>query len=178
MNTKIAMGGLSILTALTLMGGSAFAAFASSATASGNTFSTGNADLLISKDNITYTSTVPGFTGTGIFPGGSTIYTFFLKNDSTSAIPLDVTVGFNNPGGANDTNLQNTLNTQFDCNNGANPAQFSVSAMLGGSVSLGSLPSGGAMTCHLTVSLPSSADNTVAGKSVSFDALFNGTGGT
>ena len=80
-NRKIMMSGLSIVSALTLLGGTAFAAFTSTATATGNTFSTGAADLRISTNNVTYTPTVVNpFNKTGLTPGYDHTFTFYLKN--------------------------------------------------------------------------------------------------
>ena len=70
MNKKIMMSGLSIVSALTLLGGTAFAAFTGSSVASNNTFSTGAADLKISSDNVNYSGLISNpFNGAGIAPG-------------------------------------------------------------------------------------------------------------
>lgn len=174
MNSKIMMSGLSIMTALTLMAGSAYAAFVAQAQSTGNTFSTGVADLQISSDNVTYGANIPAFfSGSGFFPGDSRNYTFYLKNNSASGVTLNVDAAFTN--GSGDGALQNALMTDFACNNTADPAAFSVSSMLGGSVDLGDIPSGGVVVCTLNVSLPTSADNSVANKTVGFDGIFNAT---
>lgn len=174
MNSKIAMSTLSIVTSLALMGGTAFAAFVSTATATGNTFSTGNADLQISTNAVDYGPSISNFfSGTDIFPGDSRTYTFYLKNNSADNLTLNIDASFTD--GSGDTTLQDALITDFACDNGADPAAFSVTSMLGGSVDLGNLNSGAAMTCTLTVSLPASADDSVAGQTIGFNALFNAT---
>jgi len=175
MNKKILMSGMSIVASLAMLGGSAFAAFATSASATDSTFSTGTDNLLVSSDNNNdYASSITSpFTGVNIGPGFTKTYTFFLKNDDTNSTDnLDVTASFAN--GTGDTGLENALNTQFSCNNGANPSAFNVASMLAGQVSLGTINSGAIATCTLTVSLPSTADNSVSGKNVKFDVVFNG----
>lgn len=164
---------MSIATATTMMGTSAFAAFTTTATAKGNTFSTGTASLLISTDvNGPFTASITNpFTATGITPGFSQGYTFYLRNDGTD--PLSVTSSFAN--GVSDATLEGVLLTDFECNNAANPGAFSVTDMRAGSVNLGTIGPNEVVTCTVTASLPSSADNSVANKTTSFNALFNGT---
>jgi len=177
MNKKIIMSGISIVASLAMLGGSAFAAFTTQAVASGSTFSTGVDSLLVSSDNITYSPTITSpFTGTKIVPGFNQPYTFFLKNDNTNSTDnLDVVATFT--GGTVNPILDPVLMTQFTC---VDPAKgtttataFSVAAMRGGQVSLGTINSGEIATCTMTVSLPSTADNTVAGQNTSFDVDFN-----
>jgi hypothetical protein len=177
-NKKIIMSGLSIVASLAMLGGSAFAAFATSATASGSTFSTGVDNLLVSSDNNTYSKVITSpFTGTKITPGFNQPYTFFLKNDnSNSTDNLDVTATFS--GGTANAILDPVLMTQFTCvdpiNGTTTATAFPVASMRGGQVSLGTINSGEIATCKLTVSLPSTADNTVAGQTTTFDVVFNG----
>lgn len=168
------MSGLSILAAFAMMGGSAFAAFTSQASATGNTFSTGSDSLLISTtgDPGTFLASVANpFHAAGITPGFTQDYTFFLQNNGTDTLHVSSTFS----GGASNTTLEGVLTTDFSCNNGANPAAFSVTSMRSGSVDLGTITPGQVVTCTVTASLPSSADNTVAGLTTSFDALFNAT---
>ncbi|HSX09988.1 MAG TPA: hypothetical protein VLF93_07565 [Candidatus Saccharimonadales bacterium] len=184
MNKKILMSGMSIMASLAMLGGSAFAAFATSASATDSTFSTGTDSLLVSHDNVTedFASTITSpFTGTKITPGYHHVFTFFLKNDATqSTDDLNVSASFvRGAGETGDSGLENVLSTQFSCTDGAvitTPSAFSVTSMLGGSVSLGTIKSGDTASCTLTVDLPLSADNTVSGKSTSFDVSFNANG--
>lgn len=171
MNKKIMMSGLSIISALALLGGTAFAAFTTQATATGNTFSTGIEDLRISTDDSVYASTISNpFNHANITPGYNQQFIFYLKN--FGADPIDINASF--VGGA--TGLDDVLMTDFDCDNGANPSAFSVTAMKGGSVSLGSLNPGASTLCHITVNLPFSVDNSYSGGVQSvFDVHFDGT---
>lgn len=178
MNRKIILSGLSIVSSLALVSGSAFAAFNTTATATGSTFSSGNNNLLISSDSINFLNTISSpFQGTKITPGYTKSFNFSLKNDNTNSTDdLNVTASFKN--GTGDSGLEGVLSTQFSCtdSNGATtPSAFSVASMLTGSVALGKINSGETATCTLTVSLPASADNTVAGKTTSFDVEFDAT---
>lgn len=170
MNKKIMMSGLSIVSALTLLGGTAFAAFTGSAVASNNTFSTGAADLKISSDNVNYSGLISNpFNGAGIAPGYNHTFTFYLQNNGSD--PLSIVAKFN---GGTVSLLDDVLVTDFACNNGADPAAYNVTAMRGGSVSLGDLPTG-AMTCTVNVILPNSVDNTYQNLTSNFDVVFEGT---
>lgn len=92
-NRKIAMSAVSILSALTLMGGSTFAFFSDSGTSSGNTFSSGTIDLHL-EDNSTegesddknviasFGSNSPMVPGQCLDP-----QTLFIRNDGT--VPAD-----------------------------------------------------------------------------------------
>ncbi len=172
MNKKIMMSGLSIISALTLLGGTAFAAFTTQATATGNTFSTDNPALLISSDSANYFGDIVNpFNDANIVPGYERTFTFYLKNTGNSA--LDVNAHFT---GVADI-LDNVLVTDFDCSNAADPSAFSVTSMKGGSVSLGTIQPGApnALTCHVKVTLPVSVDDTYKNRTSVFTVEFNGT---
>lgn len=181
MNRKILMSTFSIVAAMTLMGGAAFAAFTTSATASSSTFSTGTDNLLVSSDNVDvdFASSISSpFHDVKVSPGYNHQFNFFLKNDNTNSTDnLAVTATFN--GGGGDSGLESLLTTQFSCNDPitgvTNASSFSVTSMRGGSVSLGTVSSGQVASCTLTVSLPASADNSVAGKNSTFNVEFDGT---
>lgn len=87
--------------AIALLATSAFALFSSTATVSGVTFSTGNADLQVwdgstwvadwTSPTFNFSNMFPGYGGTGASEGTSTSYqTMYLKNLSTSAIALNI----------------------------------------------------------------------------------------
>ncbi len=171
-NRKIAMSGLSILTALTMMGGSAFAAFTTQASATGNTFSSGTENLTVSADNNTFTSSIVSpFSGTNLTPGYTHTFHVFLKNEGVDQLTVSATFA----NGSGDAELENVLMTDFACTNGSDPSAFSVTSMRGGSVSLGTLAPGVSTDCSLVVTLPSDVDNSASNKSSTFDVLFNGT---
>jgi hypothetical protein len=69
------------------------ALFVSAATLTGNTITTGTAGLLVSNSQnpttTLYADTRPGFSFNGV-PGGSDTKFFFLKNNSSSTVSLDI----------------------------------------------------------------------------------------
>jgi predicted ribosomally synthesized peptide with SipW-like signal peptide len=105
-NKKIAISSLSILAALSLMGGATFAAFSSSATSANNTFSAGTVALLLSDSVVnggtaeTDQATVQSsFGASGLMPGECTgPQTLSVENSGT--IDGTVTVTGNNTNGA------------------------------------------------------------------------------
>lgn len=189
MNKKIALSGLSIMAALTILAGATYAAFSDFVTATGNTFAVGNADLQIALDNSgapgTYGDTIPGPTFSGIIPGQTKNYVFWLKNASTSATPLDLTADINaiDPTDDGAQTIDNTLLVSWTCDtdhdnslaNNTPTAEFSPRDWLnGGNAGVGALTPGQQMECELNGRLPDTADNTVAGQTVSFDARYDG----
>lgn len=179
MNKKIAMSFLSVVAAMALMGGSAFAAFTTSASATANTFSSGNAGIQLSLlHDGTYTGSITSpFSDTNIGPGYSKVFTFYMFNSSATNLPLNLSATFT--GVTDPGNLGNDLMTQFTCQpDGGSlttaPA-FSVTSMNGGNVNLGTLNQGVKATCTATISLPSSIGNADVNKTVSFDTVFNAT---
>lgn len=84
-NKRIAISGLSILTALSLMTGATFAYFSDSGISTGNTFSSGTLDLQLSNSGESFTDNVTAtFGGTNMAPGGSEVLgTLHLKNNGT-----------------------------------------------------------------------------------------------
>lgn len=185
------MSALSIVSALTIMGGATYAAFSGSATATNNTFATGNADLQIALDTGNNTevfgSNIAGPTFTGILPGQTKTFNFWLKNNSTTPIGLDVTADVSgiDPADDNSQVIDNTLLVSWTCDTNGNNSlgdetptpEFSPRDWLnGGNASLFlNLGSGVQRFCQMTGRLPSSADNTVAGQSVAFDVKYDGS---
>ncbi len=176
MNKKIMMSGLSIISALVLLGGTAFAAFSGQAAANSNTFSTGTGDLQISLDNSGYDTSVSNpFNHANIVPGYSEGFTFYLKNTSSGNVPLNLSTTF---GGVVDSGgLLNELTSQITCTNLSTTAvtvggTWSIASMNGGNVDLGSLAPGEVSQCVATFALPGSS--TLEGTNVSFNAIFNG----
>lgn len=81
MNKKIAMSGLSIVAALTLMGGATYAAFSSDASNPGNTFGGGTLDLKI--NGVSLSGSTPVFTVPAIGTGQSVVQPIILSNGGT-----------------------------------------------------------------------------------------------
>lgn len=200
-NKKILMSGFSIFSALSLMGAGAFAAFTSQAVSQNNTFATGNADLQISTDNnsvpVLYGSEIPApaVNESGIFPGFTEGYAFWLKNNSAASFNLGINTTFDDVvilGGS--PTIADELTAQFTCvadSDGDNTFEtsiastgtFSVNSWDTGSAGMGALAPEDAndgqgldeALCTMTVALPGSASNTVAGSSLRYDGVFNAT---
>ncbi len=183
-NKKILVSGLSVVSTLALMGGTAFALFSDTATATNNTFATGNADLQISLNGEDYDDSIPGPTFTGMFPGDSRTYDFWLKNNSSAAISLNLTsdVSAINPDPDGNQEIDNTLLVSWVCdpeNDGFGDniptSEFSPRDWFnGGNASLGSLAQNVELACQLTGRIPSSADGSIAGETIVFDAVYDG----
>ncbi len=179
---------LSIVAALTLMGGATYAQFVSTATLDNNTFATGDAELQIAPDVTnapgTYASSITGFSATGlIFPGYSENFKFWLKNTSASSISLDSIAKFVDVTGGSEL-LQDALQVTFTCTRIGDSVvtvagPFSVNAWEAGQAPVGTLLGGNVAAseaqCVMNATLPLSADNTVQNSTVSFDAKFDAT---
>lgn len=164
------MSGMSILAAVTLLGGSAFAAFSNAANANANTFSTGNADLQISEDGTNFFDSINNpFNGTNIAPGYSHGFQFYLRNVSSASIPLTLSTTFTNVNATG--GLDNELTAQITCGSEVG-GTWSIASMNGGNVNLGSLGPDEVVPCTATFALPLSS--TASDSNVSFDAVFNG----
>lgn len=80
------MSGISIVSALALVGGGAFALFSNSGTSSGNIFATGTLDLKLTDSNETTQDSVTASFGGNLVPGGCTgNQTLSLRNSGTIA---------------------------------------------------------------------------------------------
>ncbi len=196
----------SLLT-LTVVGsaltGATLALFSDSSTSTGNTFSTGNADLLISSDDNllpngpdSYGPSIPGVDVGNIYPGFSFDKVFWLKNESNADISLVTTAALLNLSGTSQGDLPSNLLIKFTCDTDANglglgdtsSPEKTVSAwIVDPAVNLGTIginvgpgnagsnSDADELLCKMTARLPSTADNTLAGKDLKFDAQFVGT---
>jgi hypothetical protein len=183
MNKRILLSAMSIVTSLTLVGGAAFAAFSTTANMNGSTFSSGNANLTLAKPSGadpsipgSFSGTVSGFDVTHIAPGFNQQFNFWMKNASSSDITLDTnTVLTQTTGETQDPELLNALMVQFVCEGSpATPNKTVQTWTTNGVEDLGSIPAGQIKKCSMVVSLPSTADNSVSGKTLTFDGVFNG----
>lgn len=190
-NRRIAMSAMSILTALSLTGATAFAAFTSQATSTGNTFSSGNADLQIASDTgsgpgVFGTTLADAFNVTGIMPGYDEVHRFWLKNASTATIDLaslaDVSA-YTAPD-PEDLALADNLLVSWRCDlsNGNDladetySAEFSVKDWFdGGNASLGTITHNDEMICEMRTRVLASVDDTVASGVVDFDVVYDAT---
>jgi hypothetical protein len=185
MNVRILIGLSAVTLTLTLITGSAYALFASQATATNNSFTTATADLKIAPDSNGTTGTLAtsmtGFTPSSpIVPGYSQDFKFWLVNQSTNNLGLATVAKLATNGTVNDTGLQAALMLTFTCTNTSTAVvttagPYSVTTWLASSSSIGSLASGQKANCVMHVTLASDAASTLQGKTVSFDAQFTGT---
>lgn len=189
MNTRIGISIISIVSALALLSGATFAFFSDQATSNGNTFSTGNADLQIAADvegTEVFTDSITGPNFSGLFPGETREFDFWLKNNSLSAIDLNLVADVSaiNPTDDATQEIDNALLISWVCDTDGNggvadntpTAEFSPRAWLnGGNASLESLTPGEQMICRMFGRLPDTTDNTVAGETVIFDVTYDGT---
>ena len=170
-NRKIMMSGLSIVSALTLLGGTAFAAFTTTATATGNTFSTSTPNLLIDTGGGPGTN-VAGFVAGGLVPGSSTAaLPFDLTNADTSADgDLDLTLQFSITGGALDPSK---LIVSVVCPDVT--VTQTAATWAAGALALGTLDNQSLKSCTMQATLDGSATNNEINKALQFDAVFTGT---
>lgn len=182
MNRRIAMSLLSVVGALTLMGGSAFAAFPTTATANNSTFSSANPQLEISQDNgsdvpVNFTSNIPGFSLTGLVPGVPQTFKFWLKNNgSTSDGTLSLTSMFTGVTGS--PSLETDLHVSLSCLGVGNVADMTFNNYEGGQAIVGGsgLAPQADSECTMTVTLPS-GNTTDANQNLIFNAVFGGSVG-
>ncbi len=181
-----------VIAGVALLSVSAFAQFIAQATSTGNTFSVGSASLQIAPDSSgtpgTFGASIPGFTGTNIFPGYNQTFAFWLKNASSSPITLNVSTILQDTSTANTqlATLEGALTIAMTCINGGGSGTstkagpFTYSSWIANTTgnAIGSLPTGDTAKCSMNVQLPpSSADASLNGSNatVKFNALFNAT---
>lgn len=178
---------MSILVALALAGGAAFAVFTDQASSVNNTFSSGNADLAIATDTGsgpgTFSASITGATFNNIFPGFQDRFLFWLKNQSTSTIDLDILADVSAIG-PNPGELRDTLLVSWTCDTDGNGGiadntpspEFSPDDWFnGGNTGLGILTPNEQMVCAMNVRVPGTATNTIANETVVFDTVYDAT---
>jgi predicted ribosomally synthesized peptide with SipW-like signal peptide len=201
-NKKIAMSLISIVTALSLAGGATYAFFSDQATSQENTFTTGNADLLIANDvsgaPVGYANDIAGVTVTGMAPGTSNITNFWLKNHSTTDDGFSLTADLTDIDTTLGAALFGEILVTIQCDADNNGIGIGTDTVVGpkllsawGSDAPVSLGTRGAnqgnsnalngnsdqdeLACRMTTTVDSDADNNVAGQTVSFDGTFDAT---
>lgn len=184
------------------LAGATYALFTSQATSQDNTFSTGNASLLIANDVASpgsYSDSISGFSATGLIPGSTTDKLFWLKNDSTGGFSMDVKVSLADLKGTVSGDLPGALLVQFSCDTVLDSSATFTSSTVERSVndwiadvtpealatvgvkqsplvpatSLGSDQD--ELLCKMSARLPSTTTDVVAGETLSFDGVFDAT---
>lgn len=170
-------------------------------TAAPNTFSTGTASLEIGSDSgggpVGYGLTIPGPTESNLVPGDTRVFTFWLRNTSSTAIDLHLIGDLANyvfKNGATvitdgDTDLDSKMKVIFNCdvegssNDGSTLdktlTSWSTSTPSGdekfdqgGTAVLGSTPATDEAKCTMSLKLDSTSVST--NHTAIFDAIFHG----
>ncbi len=178
---KIVTGILGLLLVVGVTSGTAYALFSSTATASGVTFATGNADLKIWDGNAWAKDWSPSFTFNNLYPGYNNYQPLHLKNESTSPIGLTIK-GILMPGATeNPAGAWNTLKDVVKVNiwlSGVGETGYKTLNewnTTGFDLPGGAIPQNQQKDYRFYVLIDSSADNTIAGQSLS-NIVFQFTG--
>jgi len=189
-NKRIFLSFLSIVFAFAGVAGATYAVFSDQATSTGNTFSTGNADLQIAEDTgsgpETYLDDLTDvFNAAGLFPGYDEVFRFWLNNNSGAAIDLDLTADVTSLDAVEleDQALADNLLLSWRCDLGGEgdlsdetyTSEFSVQAWFdGGNASLGTLEDGTDMICEMRARILDTVGDEIAGATVDFDVVYDG----
>lgn len=186
-NTKIALSALSIVAALSLMGGAAFAFFSSTATSTGNVFASGTLDLkLDDNDEATPSATVvTSLGGTNLAPGGS-VSGFISMHNGGSIDMAEVNLGSTETT-SSDPDLATKLNitlarigTESTCTDSPVDVSASLPGTLAGlnggtfDLSSSAIAAGATKYLCMTFTLDSLTDDTFQGKSITETFTFKG----
>lgn len=173
MNRRIIMSGLSIVTTLVMLGGSAFAAFTTTAVATNNTFSATTPSLTLQVDAAgPDAQSVPGITVTGLIPGGpSSDHTFAVRNtDADTGATQAITLNFDNNPSSTLPGSDTTI--VVDCGQGA--VSDTYSGWMTGHF-IGNVGPTAVLTCSFKVTLNAGVPNSDAGLQDAFNAVFTGS---
>lgn len=174
-----------LITALVMLAtGVAYAALQSQQVKlTGNTIQTANANLMISSDGINFSASQPGYSFSGIVPGGVAIPTsgqkVYLKNTGNTAITLKFYVN------ASPTNPDNVdlskVNIIIASTSGGSTQSFTLQALINSQATGGStlntpvsLAAGATTSYNISVSMATDAINGSSGTIGSVDFIFTG----
>lgn len=170
------MSFLSIVGAVTIMSGSAFAAFTTTATATNTTFSASNPNLQIEVNGGGFGSLVAGPVVTGLIPGvAGDSSQFKLKNidPEGDALPtfMKLTV--------KPSNTMPGSDLMIDVNCGGPTESQTYADWISTGFSIGTVPAANAeLVCTMVPTLISGVGDDDAGQSAVFDAVFSGSVGS
>jgi hypothetical protein len=146
---------IAVATLLTgLAGGATFAALQSQQdTLTGNLISTASANLLLSNDGTTFTSSQSGFDFNNIVPGGpaqpATGYSFYLKNTGGTALDLKLYVS-STPSNPSSINLSKVNIVLTPVGSGTTAQTFSLQSLIDAKATGGLAITGSAINAGLT----------------------------
>ncbi|MDP2671683.1 MAG: hypothetical protein Q8P13_04485 [bacterium] len=172
-NKRVAFGFLTIAATLAAVVGITLAVFTDTATLSNNTLSTGDADLQIAEWTGSacgsFASSTPGIDSDDLAPGQEEVLPFCLKNNSDSAISLDITAATSIDSGALDPSL---VTVALDCGSGV--VSGTLDAPFPGTTIVTIAPDA-EVGCNIKQTLSGSATNSASNKSIQYDVVFTGT---
>ena len=176
-NKRVAISFLTIVGVMSLVVALTIAQFTDTAQITGNTFSTGSGNLLISDEFESscvlesFGTAITGLSGLNLAPGQSASKNFCLLNKSDSNIALNVTAAVSNVSGtlSGDSDL---VNLTIVC-----PGNAPVVGTLASfpSTVITTLSQNDQVDCTVTAELDEDANNDQANKTISFDVTFTGT---
>lgn len=169
---KIIAGFLGLVMITAVVGGTAYAVFTSSVNVNNVAISAGNADLEFSPDDINWSQnyTYAVWEAQNVYPGYSNCSTFYVKNVSTSPITLDLTAQLTSATG-NWGVFSDLLDIWFTSSEHATPAVWNSAPQ-----SLGvNLAQEESTSMELCMTVPTSADNAIAGQTLSTNWEIVGT---
>jgi hypothetical protein len=177
-NKKIAFGSISILSAMAMLGGSAYATFTTTAVATATTVDTLNPSLTVSVNGATPAQSEAGATITGLIPGtpGSS-ETIVVANTDTNGADSPLAINLQLTADTGNTLPGPDLTITVNCGSNGNTTQ-SYSNWISTGAPFGSLAPGTNMTCTLTPELNAGIGNSDINLTAIFDATFTGSAGS
>lgn len=168
-----------------VLGGATYAVLISPpATLSGSTITTANANLLISTDGTSYSTTLPGFDFNSLVPGGPAMplggYNFYLKN--TGNTPLAIKLGMTKQP-TNQGNISLDKVNLIVTPSSGSAQTLSLQSLLsagssGTSIGVVSLANGASQQYKIQVSMAPDAVSTSTASLSGIDLVFAGTAGS
>lgn len=184
--TKIQAAKLAaLITAIVaLIGGVAYAALQSQQVKiSGNSIQTASANLMISTDGINYSASQPGYTFSGIVPGGPSVPTggqkVYIKNTGNAPVVLKF---FVSPSPTNPDGIDlSKVNVIISLTSGGGSQSFTLQSLISSASTGGStlntplsLAAGATTSYTISVSMAADAITGSSGTIGSIDFLFTG----
>jgi len=175
-NKKIAISFVTIAGVLTAVVGITLAQFSNDASLTGNTLSTGNADLRIGNPSSTTgicgavnSESIGGIHTSDLAPGQtSEAHPFCLRNASDSPISLNVAGVVTNVSGTLDQGL---VTIAINC--GSDTVSGALNSFPGSTIV--TIGQGVSQLCSITQTLSGTATGSAANSSITYDVVFTGT---